>query len=1095
MHLLPEPVDADLDDTIDCQLQINEDVQSQVDSSDDDISRENSVSEDIQIQEKSDTDMNRPSSSLNTANPLIECQELKLTESTNLTTNQSVLSESLLQSEILQKLVNEAVKKIISESTLLSHVDASLILGKIDKKIIADSVSPKGICFAADESNKKRCLYPRPAGIPDYQPTPISELNRRKSTEETSHSKYNEQLNTMTKPSENNNYSPRPKNSENLDCSSDDNIEKDSCEFNSLDRVIAEKSLSDTKNFNISNNQNNKNGEIISSPKIHEQQNFIKSNTTKEKSLILSLPFPKIHSKDDCNEHGISQSHILVPPVPQVSRRVWVPGNSKASKSSVISEADKLEALLQALDGSSDNALIQPVLSDVGTHLKADLSKELLSLTCSSDEHQLMSETFELCANNKISVLGTSNPVLVGVDEKLQTEILIKKEFDNPTDAKLLKNTDLVSHIDDSKNHHRRSKSSSDHSRRKHKKKERKSKHKYYKSKKKRKKVDSSCSDTAETSSFSDYDFNESNIAQSNIEQTDKLTEENEDSQSEKNVITTEVSVKDEYKSNDSESSFINGQKHHRSRKRKRSKHKHKGKHKHRKHRYHSSTSSHSCSDSRHKSRVSIHNKHDFDLSIVKLEDDVIDLTVIKDESESDEKSCKKESKKNYKLQTSSTSVNNSASNISDKSCQYKDTYEHTDTLPVKIEHTKTNVTEENPKRSATEINPPQNSANSKRNSAEESPKRNEAEENLFKNAAAEENPERNVGEENEKKKSTGENSTKKNTAEKNAKRNEAEQNSKRHAAEESPQRNAAKVKPKINAAEENHAENESEENVRRNSAEVNHKKKSSKLHKNASCESGISNSSFNMKLESPRCTKTVYSERRKTLTEVSIFDSLLDCNSTSSIKTVKKKHVKESSSSRLIPTSMNLEKDCISKTTISKSHSSSSHSKTNSSKCVSKTSSISSIHKDKKYPSRHSPELFSKISSSEQRKNSTETHKTQNINSSNDGCRNSGEKKHTKSYAGVNQKRTSVLSSGDLKKQHNSYKNYSKDSKKNSNMSTTSNRNESPSRTNNKSQKSANIRDVPSSGKDISHDREGVPDREPFNFSGKFSSHFKLSR
>ena len=91
----------------------------------------------------------------------------------------SVLTENLVKSDILQTMVTEALKKIISENPILAKLDPSQLLQHIDQSTIAKSISSSA--DYSSSSNNKKQIYERPPDLPTYNPTPISVLEKRKS--------------------------------------------------------------------------------------------------------------------------------------------------------------------------------------------------------------------------------------------------------------------------------------------------------------------------------------------------------------------------------------------------------------------------------------------------------------------------------------------------------------------------------------------------------------------------------------------------------------------------------------------------------------------------------------------------------------------------------------------------------------------------------------------------------------------------------------------------------------------------------------------------------------------------------------------------
>ncbi|XP_042869553.1 biorientation of chromosomes in cell division protein 1-like 1 isoform X2 [Penaeus japonicus] len=81
------------------------------------------------------------------------------------------------QSELLQQLVSDAVKKALSENPLLAAagVDPSSVMKKIDTSALIAQASAE-----VGQTKTKKKLYLRPPDTPSYNPTPIEELNKRK---------------------------------------------------------------------------------------------------------------------------------------------------------------------------------------------------------------------------------------------------------------------------------------------------------------------------------------------------------------------------------------------------------------------------------------------------------------------------------------------------------------------------------------------------------------------------------------------------------------------------------------------------------------------------------------------------------------------------------------------------------------------------------------------------------------------------------------------------------------------------------------------------------------------------------------------------
>lgn len=87
------------------------------------------------------------------------------------------------QSELLQQLVSDAVKKALSENPLLAAagVDPTTVMKKIDTSALIAQASAE-----ITQTKTKKKLYLRPPDTPSYNPTPIEELNKRKRSVEAS---------------------------------------------------------------------------------------------------------------------------------------------------------------------------------------------------------------------------------------------------------------------------------------------------------------------------------------------------------------------------------------------------------------------------------------------------------------------------------------------------------------------------------------------------------------------------------------------------------------------------------------------------------------------------------------------------------------------------------------------------------------------------------------------------------------------------------------------------------------------------------------------------------------------------------------------
>ena len=496
-----------------------------------------------------------------------------------------VLPDALASTDLLKELVNEAVRKCLSENPLLSGLDPSLIMGKLDTNAIASSVSETKQPFkrSSTDSRREKPVYP------DYNPTPISELNKRKDEQNNANtSNQNEEEMTDFSASES-------------DCEA-----SIAADFDLLDEVMAENSKSSKGNGNKAKEQNKK---LDRSNTVKKSKDRISDNenTSEEKEKYFSSGKGKNKSNSLKGETNFNNKHILVPPLPQMERKTWTPGSSK------ISSPDNLESILEKFDGSSNEMEVNSSDNTDVAIRKADLAKELLSL--SSDTKETPKDSQSDAANDDKADSekdSTENAKAVDQNEKSDAESYEKPEEHSDKDDS------FSDYSLSSRKKRKRSRSRSSSLDRRRKKKRRKEKRSKRRKSKKRRGYSSQSEDT------NDDSMEEDKLSADDDEEFQKMEEDSNDPQIKKETDSESESRKSRKRSKD---------KHHR---RKHSKHKHRSKKKYRKRRYRSSSSSDysSSEDSYSRRRRRMKN---IDLSIVKQEKlEVIDLTVIKDESDSD---------------------------------------------------------------------------------------------------------------------------------------------------------------------------------------------------------------------------------------------------------------------------------------------------------------------------------------------------------------------------------------------------------------------------------------------------------------------------
>uniref|UniRef100_A0A6A7FTK6 RNA exonuclease 1 homolog n=2 Tax=Hirondellea gigas TaxID=1518452 RepID=A0A6A7FTK6_9CRUS len=998
----------------------------------------------------------------------------------------ALLSETLLQSDLLKKLVSEAVKKYISDNPLLANVDPSKIVRKINTSAIANSIALKPVissttasssvinAAAAGDNPKKRRLYLRPSGIPDYKPTPISELKRRRSANECRNSNDNKLEDMGT------DYCPSTKaadDSETTDFSSDDNDneqEKRNLEFDMLEEVMAEKSKS--------------NAELYKSKEFRKRKKAlgkVKSSVSTSKSATASDAddSSKIDVNHSCKENiegkellttaandktsnrveeVFSKPHILVPVISsQIKRKPWTPGSKPIMKPM----PDMLEAMLQVLDGVSsiknaEKSATPPAVA-TETYKIADLGKEIESLTnltgektAANDMEKSGVDELEKQAENKDSdkPLNTDNNNEKTNEEikdtdKSELSVSDKDKFvdqketkcDSPAcdikkneeskgkhgkddkkreatcstnkkdskDKSELRKKDLNDTKDDSKNvndesekarknegtdqsnsdaldkkgssdcdsersDHKRKRSRSrdrsssrEHRRRKRRRREKK-KRKHNKSKKKRRKRSYSTDYESQDAEHSD---NEARGGVDGENYDKELNIKQEKSDSEKSNRNSEKynenASKDLKSDEDFHSDYSDSRRDNRSRskKRKHSKHRKKGKHKHRKRRHHSSSydsSSSNNSSSRKKKRHA-------DLNKVKQEEyvDVIDLTIIKDESESDDN-----------IQPVVVANVKQEKNKDEDSA--KENLFQNEPVKVKLEE------ESNAARNAAKL------SNIELKESEEAEKKDKK---TLETSEAERAEGFTSAVEDEK------------SGPVKSERSNNNNNRHSHSRTTSVDSNNTEIHGDANTAPPSPTPNDDDD------IDINVEPPADDgivTTLTASISKGLSELS------------SVFSTKTKVLTEISIFDSLIDSNMSSSIKTIrKKKLVEELSSSSLTPT-LTVAEDLLKKvissssTTTTSSHRSSTSSRTHSkSKLETETSSSKQVSKTSSKSS----------SSSNSYKSSSVLSSTKDSSSKSSKRRSSGSTDSKVSVSNIND---SGKSSQDHQK--HSHKTYSKD-------------------------------------------------------------------
>ncbi|KAF2361321.1 hypothetical protein FHG87_007920 [Trinorchestia longiramus] len=532
---------------------------------------------------------------------------------------------SIIQSDVLQKLIMESVKKYLSETPLLANIEPSKLLNQLDTSAIAQSISATKNESANDDKTmgdvKKKRLYRRPPGIPDYKPTPIKELQRRKSTE-----KSNDKLpRTSDQESEVTDFS-----------SAEDEVETES----------------DRANPSIKESQA---GELQSDLKASSKDTCkLPKKSSSNDSLSKEKDTKRVSDKIECTKgDAISSksqgsSHVLVPAVAQVTRKAWTPAAVKASKTSGNAPC-MLEAVLQVLDGpTADDENKSEICTDQ-PEKKADLNKERESLSSLSTEKTSTEALKEKKASGDedASKATDSNqsdslndPAVA--TETLKEEIVTEKESKKIDDDQMSASESENSIRDRSLSRDSRSSSSRERrKRRKRRKREKKMKRKHSKSKKRKRRYSSSF----EANSGSDFGNEDEHKEIDDLMEVKKEKNVNNEDEGSSCETQSQHSTKSQNKRYEEESDYSTSKRSRsKSKRRKHSKHRKKSKKKHKKRRYHSSSSVSSNNDYESSSgdesdrRSRKRRRSDIDFSVVKPDpEDVIDLTVIKDESESDE--------------------------------------------------------------------------------------------------------------------------------------------------------------------------------------------------------------------------------------------------------------------------------------------------------------------------------------------------------------------------------------------------------------------------------------------------------------------------
>ncbi|XP_047741191.1 dentin sialophosphoprotein [Hyalella azteca] len=557
-------------------------------------------------------------------------------------TGQPSAVDSIIQSDVLQKLVMESVKKFLSESQLLASIEPSVLASQIDTSAIVSSLSSQQSANASSQNTaskeKKRRLYLRPPGIPDYKPTPIRELQKRKSVEGSSdRSRVN--------------VSQADHESDTTDFSSPEEDGQDLPANLDSEAVTAEGASSSLKD--------DEPGKINDLPCGNDAE----------------LEADRIQNEADKKSETSTRvsSHVLVPV--QVTRKTWKPSSLKATKPNTISgvlETTKTlnssEGKLPTVDDLSKPPAVVPPTAQTSTQLMPDDSSSHTNDVPPSaqpakqvdNDEEINSLTSTAAATDAIVKPGNVGTSTSGsrdidsptskqcddIDEMEETasqprpdKCSSEKARDSLDDAESDFESEYSAQTRSSSGD--RSSSRERRRRRRKRKREKKAKHKRSKSRKKlRRHSFSDDSDLEKDTSGNEID-NELNSDEENAESSAvkrEIASEEDDGDS------SEVPLSKKRRRLDESDTSGSKKPKSKTKKRKRSKHRKKSK-RHRRRRYRSSSDSDSdwgsSSSSSRRSRK--RRRRDIDLSFIKPDpEDVIDLTVIKDESDSSDSPCVK---------------------------------------------------------------------------------------------------------------------------------------------------------------------------------------------------------------------------------------------------------------------------------------------------------------------------------------------------------------------------------------------------------------------------------------------------------------------
>ena len=519
-------------------------------------------------------------------------------------------STSLLQSDVLQKYINEAVKKFISENPVVANVDPNVLMKSLDTGALIQSINSNTVDETAQNTaigdGKKQRLYLPPPGIPEYNPTPILELKKRKSVEE--------QMKTdESQPYEPEQYSENLQKEDKEDTAAEFSTEEEyedqqGKEFDLLEEVIAEKSQQNVEKYKSKEFKKRKRnlGKLINRSKNSKSIEVVSEDSivAKADDLAENIKHDTVNNSDNNNLSSVNirtdKSHLMVSGVAQLARKprgasvVAKPAKTNKDSAAATATENTKEDLAGVLNPANDKEVIDETTADVAS------SKN---------------------SNEKL----------------LDEQLVVKKEREEE---------DFVPTSGGSRKRKRsRERSSSrEYYRKKKRKREKKEKRKRSRSKKKRRRNYSSQSDdySSDVSTHShDNKADGEVVSKGGIKQEPQEDQEGEAA----SPITENNTHEAKEDSNSDSDSRVSSNRHSRSsRKYKKHKYRKSRKKKHHRRRHYSSSSSYdsedysSDDDSSRGRRRGKNRRIPVDLSLVKQEKlEVIDLTIIKDEPESDD--------------------------------------------------------------------------------------------------------------------------------------------------------------------------------------------------------------------------------------------------------------------------------------------------------------------------------------------------------------------------------------------------------------------------------------------------------------------------